>query len=268
MVILSLGAGVQSSTLALMAAHGEVGPMPDAAIFADTGHESRRVYEWLDWLSSGNVLPFPVVRVKRDGPNLGELWLDVVEGRRDRSGSALPGFWLSPAGMSPFQCSKEFKTRVIGREIRRMLGLDAGQRGPKEVVVEQWLGISSEEMERMKDNEMKFVRNRWPLIELRMRRRDCLKWMADHGYPEPPRSSCTFCPYRRDDEWRLLRDESPQDWQDAVKMDKAIRSGWPGMEGHAWLHRDRVPLDSADMERVPDLFDYGLRQECEGACGT
>jgi hypothetical protein len=34
--ILSLGAGVQSSTLALMINKGEV-PMVDAAIFADTG---------------------------------------------------------------------------------------------------------------------------------------------------------------------------------------------------------------------------------------
>ena len=35
---LSLGAGVQSSTLALMIAHGEV-PMVDAGIFADTQAE-------------------------------------------------------------------------------------------------------------------------------------------------------------------------------------------------------------------------------------
>jgi hypothetical protein len=28
---------VQSTTLALMAAHGEIGPMPDCAIFADAG---------------------------------------------------------------------------------------------------------------------------------------------------------------------------------------------------------------------------------------
>jgi hypothetical protein len=42
--ILSLGAGVQSTTLALMAAHGEIGPMPDCAIFADTQWEPRRVY--------------------------------------------------------------------------------------------------------------------------------------------------------------------------------------------------------------------------------
>ena len=48
--VLSLGAGVQSSTLALMAAAGEVTPMPDAAIFADTQAEPAGVYRWLDWL--------------------------------------------------------------------------------------------------------------------------------------------------------------------------------------------------------------------------
>ena len=48
--IISLGAGVQSSVMALMAAKGEITPMPDCAIFADTGWEPKRVYEWLDWL--------------------------------------------------------------------------------------------------------------------------------------------------------------------------------------------------------------------------
>ncbi len=62
--VLSLGAGVQSTTLALMAAHGEIGPMPDCAIFADTGWEPAAVYEHLDWLASGNVLPFPIHRVR------------------------------------------------------------------------------------------------------------------------------------------------------------------------------------------------------------
>src|ERR1700760_2898815 len=58
--VLSMGAGVQSTTLALMAAHGEIGPMPDCAIFADTGAEPAGVYEQVEWLSSGNVLPFPI----------------------------------------------------------------------------------------------------------------------------------------------------------------------------------------------------------------
>ena len=38
--ILSLGAGVQSSTLALMVANGEIDPV-DCAIFADTQSESK-----------------------------------------------------------------------------------------------------------------------------------------------------------------------------------------------------------------------------------
>jgi 3'-phosphoadenosine 5'-phosphosulfate sulfotransferase (PAPS reductase)/FAD synthetase len=46
--VLSLGAGVQSTTLALMAAHGEIEP-PHCAIFADTGWEPRAVYDHLDW---------------------------------------------------------------------------------------------------------------------------------------------------------------------------------------------------------------------------
>ena len=58
---LSLGAGVQSSTLALMAMQGEVEPMPDCAIFADTGDEPKAVYEWLKWLET--QLPFPVYHV-------------------------------------------------------------------------------------------------------------------------------------------------------------------------------------------------------------
>ena len=41
--ILSLGAGVQSSTMALMADQGAFGKKPDAAIFADTGWEPTPV---------------------------------------------------------------------------------------------------------------------------------------------------------------------------------------------------------------------------------
>lgn len=60
---LSLGAGVQSSTLALMYAVGELKPMPKAAIFADTQAEPKSVYKWLDWLRE--VLPYPVYTVSK-----------------------------------------------------------------------------------------------------------------------------------------------------------------------------------------------------------
>ena len=62
---ISLGAGVQSSTMALMAARGEITPMPDCAVFADVGgDEPEEVYKWLDQLKE--MLPFPVYVVRRD----------------------------------------------------------------------------------------------------------------------------------------------------------------------------------------------------------
>ena len=63
---LSLGAGVQPTTLDLMAAHGAVGPMPDCAIFADTGWEPRAVYEHLDD-ATHRQLPRRTIRRERDG---------------------------------------------------------------------------------------------------------------------------------------------------------------------------------------------------------
>ena len=59
--IISLGAGVQSSTMALMAACGEITPMPKCAIFADTQDEPRAVYDWLKWIVQ--KLPFTVYQV-------------------------------------------------------------------------------------------------------------------------------------------------------------------------------------------------------------
>jgi 3'-phosphoadenosine 5'-phosphosulfate sulfotransferase (PAPS reductase)/FAD synthetase len=49
--------------MALMAATGEISPMPVAAIFADTQDEPTSVYAWLDWLET--QLPFPVRRVTK-----------------------------------------------------------------------------------------------------------------------------------------------------------------------------------------------------------
>ena len=93
--VLSLGAGVQSTTLALMAAHGEIGPMPDCAIFADTGWEPRAVYEHLAWLRSPNVLPFPVHIV-----SAGDLRAALLAGARGARWASIPAFTrtVTPAG--------------------------------------------------------------------------------------------------------------------------------------------------------------------------
>ena len=261
--VISLGAGVQSSTMALMAAHGEITPMPECAIFADTGWEPQMVYDWLAWLET--KLSFEVIRVRRPGLDLGEYSIEIANNNVPH-GSLPPWYLDKPYGMLPIQCSKEFKTRPVQNKIRERLGLAPGQHGPKLVSVTQWLGISLDEAHRMKPSEMKYIQNRWPLIEARMNRNDCLSWMVTKGYPQPPKSSCLFCPFRGDQQWVSMRDKSPDDFAKAVEFDKRIRSGYHGMMGGAYVHNQRVPLGQV-IFGIDDQIDM-FGAECEGRCGV
>lgn len=259
--VLSLGAGVQSSVLALMAERGDL-PRLDAAIFADTGDEPAKVYEWLDWLEG--QLSYPVLRVRRPGPGLGALALEVAAGTRPFKGTVLPPFFATSngGGQMPKQCNAEFKRDVVNREIRRLLG-ERGIDFPKGVMVEQWLGMTTDELQRIKDNRRKYIFNRWPLVEMRMKRRDCFPWMEERQYPRPPKSACIYCPYRSNEGFRMMRDEAPDDFEAACTFDEAIRLVLPA--GEAFVHRSMTPLRLVNLDHASDdLFD----NECEGVCGV
>jgi hypothetical protein len=264
--VLSLGAGVQSTTIALMAAHGEITPMPDCAVFADTQSEPQAVYEHLRWLTSPNVLPFPVHIVTR-----GSLREQIVsgvsaEGRID----SRPPFFTSPDGMLRRQCTHDFKLVPIWRKVRELAGVAPRSPGPRQPVVEQWIGISTDEAQRMKPAHFRWITNRWPLVEAGLSRRDCLAWLERHGYPKPAKSACTFCPYHSDAMWADMRANDPDSWADAVGIDELIRDGnWQQKRGGKWfLHSSRQPLAEAPLTALergqPDLFG----NECEGVCGV
>jgi hypothetical protein len=124
MIVISLGAGVQSTTLALMAACGEITPMPDCAIFADTGNEKRATYAHLDWLSS--ALPFPIHRVKRFDLDLASA--TIAHYRGEPSGTKFTPPFFSPQGMLPIRCSKEWKTRAVYAWLRNHFGMNPRER--------------------------------------------------------------------------------------------------------------------------------------------
>ena len=52
LTVLSLGGGVQSSVMALMADKGAFDRVPDCAIFADTHWEPPGVYEHVAWIEA------------------------------------------------------------------------------------------------------------------------------------------------------------------------------------------------------------------------
>ncbi|RWN57692.1 MAG: hypothetical protein EOR99_34265 [Mesorhizobium sp.] len=266
--VLSLGAGVQSTTLALMAAHGHFGSL-DCAIFADTGWEPAAVYEHLRWLMSPNVLPFPVHIVS--ARNLRESLIDAGNGKRWAS---IPAFTRTvdrrgniSIGMIRRQCTTTSKIEPIRRKVRELAGLTR-KRSPTYPVVHQWLGISMDEVVRMKPSRAAWQLNRFPLIESRMTRKDCLDWLKSHGYPKPPKSACIGCPFHSDAMWRSMRNNDPAAWDDAVEVDRAIRTGLRGIRGEVFLHRSGVPLDEADLSTAADHGQLDLwPNECEGICG-
>ncbi|WP_341369184.1 hypothetical protein [Yoonia sp. BS5-3] len=263
--VLSLGAGVQSTTLALMAAHGEIGPMPDVAIFADTGWEPSSVMEHLSWLSGANVLPFPITTVK--AMDLRQHVMDRAEADEGRFIS-LP-FFLDTGGMGRRQCTREAKIAPVRAEIRRLLGVPKGHHATR-FNVEQWIGISSDEMPRMADARDKWITNRWPLIEARMSRGDCYAWLDRHGYPRPPKSSCIGCPFHKDAFWRDMQLNDPTSFADAVEADKALRENGRarGMQSQMYMHRSCQPLGEIDFEARTGGPQIDFMDECSGTCGT
>jgi hypothetical protein len=264
--VISLGAGVQSTTLALMAAKGLINGgerdhpqravMPDCAIFADTGWEPRAVYEHLERLQ--DALPFPVYRVTAGNIRADALAKTNTTGQRF---AAVPWFVMSPRGkpgMGRRQCTKEYKLRPIQRKVVELLG------GRPKGGCEMWIGISRDEAIRMKPSRVGYIVNRWPLIEHDMRRHHCIRWLADHGWTAP-RSACIGCPFHSDDEWRALPAE---EFADAVAIDAAIRRQ-PGIRGEQFMHRSFRPLADVDLSTAEERGQGSLfANECEGMCGV
>jgi hypothetical protein len=246
--VLSLGAGVQSSTLALMMARGEIEPASHA-IFADTQWEPRAVYDWLSWLEK--QLPFPVHRVTQ-----GSLREAVLRGRNVHGGRFASVPWHMPGAMGRRQCTREYKIDPLRRKMRELVG----KRGHVQVCI----GISVDEAHRMRPSRNLWQHHTWPLIDARMTRADCLIWMERNGYPRPPKSSCLGCPYHSDQQWAEIK-AVPDEWADVVAVDKAIRVV-PKMRLERFMHRSCKPIDEVQFtnEAQADLFG----NECEGMCGV
>lgn len=272
--VLSLGAGVQSTTVLLMSCRGEL-PKLDAAIFADTQWEPAAVYEHLAWLEEqAREAGIPVYRVTA-GNIRADALKSIVGGRKNggERWASLP-FYTRMAesdreGMVRRQCTREYKLDPIRKKVRALLGTAPGRTVPPDTLVEQWIGISADETRRMRLSPDWWVRFRYPLVfdcDPPMRRQDCLAWLARHYHDRTvPRSACIGCPFHSDAEWRALR-ENRVEWADAVAFDAAIRRRF-GMRGDTFLHRSCRPLAEVELDADPNQTTL-WGQECLGMCGV
>lgn len=252
LTILSLGWGVQSFTLAAMSALGELPPL-DFAIHADTTHEQAETYrfvaKWTPWLERWGV---KVVNVK--GSNT-----DLVKNGRE---TPIPAFTLSETGkygQLRRQCTDHWKIRPMRKHITSVLGTNRG------VTVEQWLGVSLDEVERARLSDVRYIVHSYPLLDNRVRRAECVNWLNSKGLEVPPKSSCVFCPYHNKQVWRDLKYEQPADFERACHADEKIRHTRPPYP--LFVHPARKPLRELDLRVEVDFGQLSLfSEECNGVC--
>lgn len=240
-------------------------PRVDYAIFADTGWEPKAVYDHLDRLEREVAEPagIPILRVSS-----GNIRIDALD--PDHRFASMPLHILNKdgrAGMTRRQCTGEYKIKPIKKKVRELLGYPYPTRIPKDVFVEQWVGISTDEFHRAKDADVKYMRNRHPLItDMNWSRSDCIRYLTSRGLADTPKSSCLGCPFHGNAQWRHIRDTSPEEWRDVVEFDAAIRQGnaranatGNRLLGEAFLHRSRVPLSEAPIDHVT-AAEWAARQ--------
>lgn len=141
LTVISLGAGVQSTTMALLASCGEIRPLPDCAIFADTGSEPAAVYAHLQYLIPLLLFPVHIVRAWEGygkpsiTASLGELIHRAAHGENKAGSHARPPFFTladdGSKGMIRRQCTGDFKIDPINKKVRELLGLRPGNAGRK-----------------------------------------------------------------------------------------------------------------------------------------
>lgn len=261
--VLSMGWGVQTWTLAAMMALDEM-PRADYLVFADTTHEGRQTYEfiqqWTPWLAEHGLVT-ATVRAPR---------VEVVEG----SAVMIPAFTVDAqtgkAGQVRRECTHDWKIMPIRRFIRAEL--TRGGLKPTPGVVECWMGISYDEWQRMRDSDVAYIKNVYPLVERRMTRAGCIAWLETYALPTPPKSACVFCPYQSRSRWAAMKRAGGSDWAHAVAVDESVRDRRP-THGPLFVHSARVPLDQAvsipeDQGASQPMLD-GFEEVCDGGhCGA
>lgn len=248
----SCGGGTQSAAIAALIVRGDL-PKPDYAYMVDTGRERTATIDYFHktlkpMLAAVNV---DIVLVKKsDYTNI-----DIYSGA-DNDTLMIPAFSNvtgEKGKMSNF-CSGEWKRNVGDRYLRQTLKIEN---------CVSWLGFSTDELKRVRTPRQQWQQLRYPLIfDVPMNRSQCIHLVLSMGWDHPPRSACWMCPNASDNEWREMKQTSPEDFAKAVQFESEIRLSDPNV----FLHRSCKTLDLVDLTIERTLFDEDAG--CAGGCFT
>jgi len=265
--VLAWGCGTPSTTVGVMSVLGMIEPF-DAIIHSDTKFERAHTEAARDWYTDW---------FREHG-----VRVEIVTGGDIRKNGAadhihIP-FWTSSGGPLRRQCTRHFKVKPSKRKIRELMGLDRTKPPhPRPCSVEQSFGFTLDEFTRLKPSRVKFIVNRFPLFEHKMTRLDCIRFLQSHDLPVPGKSACVCCPYRPASEWLKMRDESPEEWQEAIEFDERNRCNPLAGDGSTaeqiFIYKHGVALRGADLKRDAERervdVGFALPLLCgDGPCWT
>lgn len=244
--IWSSGGGTQSAAIAALICMGEL--RPDLAVIVDTEREGSATWEYMDkWVSPAlEQVGVTLHRVAKSR----YAKVDLMAHNNDILIPAYTTEGAHDVGKLPTFCSNEWKKHVMRRW--------AVEQGVTQADV--WMGFSTDELRRATLPSGKW-QHRYPLLERKMSRGDCVALVKRIGWPEPPRSSCWMCPNKSSHEWQHLKENSPEDFERAAQFEQEIQKGDPDL----WLTKEAIPLREIDFSGGDqgDIFS-----SCVGGCFT
>jgi hypothetical protein len=235
--VLSFGAGVQTTALAIMIAEHKLDV--DAVVFADTGAEKPETYSYLEDYTK------PLLR------SVGVEFITVKSGIE--GGVNLYEYYLSHQNIPSVQyrrCTDLFKLRPIHKLI-----------GKKCI---QLIGFSADETGRAENAKNK-KRKRFPLIEMGMHSADSRTLIQNYGWPIPLKSSCFVCMFQRFPEWNWLKNNHPELFQKALDLESTFHRRKPQMKNKMGL-LSGTPLWRLKEGLQPEMLMPGEYACWEGYC--
>lgn len=270
MKILSCGAGMQSTALALMSCANkllkekrakdfafeyiEKVPIYDVVLFCDLGLEPSWVLNQVNFIKNACEwagIPFYVLK--------NDLYKHYIENFGEKRVVSIP-FWTRDVdgkkGKMMRNCTLEFKINIMQNFVRwELLGYKKGQRTKAEDMKahEMHLGFSKEEEHRCKENPHKMFVNKFPLCEMNLVRADNYAYIKDVWGLDTKASACCFCPFHTNYFFKYIKDNHKHEYEKTVKFDQMLEKAQPNTKIRSKLYI------SKSRKRIEDL----LPEECQ-----
>jgi len=215
--VFSNGGGVQSSAALVLSAQGKIDyPIH---LWSNVGDDSEHpasikyVREVLMPYAKEHGIEFHELRKTRQDGEQRTLYQEIM---RPESNAIKIPVRMTNGAPGNRSCTVDFKILVIDKWLKN-------NGATKEKPAKVGIGISVDEIQRAgRGKETTYSRREYPLLDLAIRRIDCLEIVREAGLPEPPKSSCYFCPFHRSQIWAEMRRDEPELFEKAAQIEDRL----------------------------------------------